>query len=405
MKRTERTTGRPDMLGRRESDKQRPAEWQIKETVLERYPQERDRIRLQEIYDDLMRESMARLEGTTEYVGLFQKVGDLDPAVKAHIIAERQDELLRIAESQFRLEYTANRDDLTDLLNRAPFAERFGIAREKMLGEESALKKDMAVAYIDLDHLKRINDKYGHQIADQMLELVGTRLNNVIRKNISDAAGRFGGDEFVLLLSHMGRDEAKAALTRIYTHLANIVIVGEGPDGTQNIRARDLSTEPFTETTNTDGPRILERASFSVGCKVIKEGTNRESMEDLDTILKRAETAAYYMKHHHDRGGITIIDRVDVDGEGNETTYGKTYKLDVGSDGEFYEPDGEGIAVDISMEGKMDRDRVQKEVRESLNRTLGCVANKKGNAFTEEIREAMDTITDQVYEICYEQAA
>lgn len=85
-----------------------------------------------------------------------------------------------------QLEYGANHDPLTGLLNRAGFFRR--------LQAEMASQKAITVFAVDLDHFKPINDRHGHAVGDAVLKAVGVRLAE--RLNM-DFVGRLGGDEFV----------------------------------------------------------------------------------------------------------------------------------------------------------------------------------------------------------------
>ncbi len=84
----------------------------------------------------------------------------------------------------------ANTDTVTGLANRRAFMEQF----------ELALASDQAfgIALIDLDEFKQVNDRLGHLTGDAVLTAIGDRLNE--RLSDKDVAGRFGGDEFVMLL-------------------------------------------------------------------------------------------------------------------------------------------------------------------------------------------------------------
>jgi len=117
-----------------------------------------------------------------------------------------------------RLMELAETEPLTGLMNRRGFLR---VAAEKI---ERARGRDhpMAVAVLDLDHLKTINDTHGHQVGDAVI----TRIARVIKKNIrgSDAAGRLGGDEFVILFDGAGAEIAERACQRIRDELSDSAI-------------------------------------------------------------------------------------------------------------------------------------------------------------------------------------
>jgi len=86
----------------------------------------------------------------------------------------------------------ARRDELTGLLNRNSFPERFQQTLE--LANRDGLW--VAVAYMDLDHFKALNDRFGHEAGDRLLAEMGRQLRHQLRS--ADAVARLGGDEIVL---------------------------------------------------------------------------------------------------------------------------------------------------------------------------------------------------------------
>ncbi|MGX5913710.1 diguanylate cyclase domain-containing protein [Aliidiomarina sp. Khilg15.8] len=94
-----------------------------------------------------------------------------------------------------RLHHLAHYDALTGLPNRALFADRIHMAIEKARREHQCL----AVVYFDLDDFKPVNDRFGHETGDKLLQLVAQRLLQSVRS--SDTVARIGGDEFVLLIA------------------------------------------------------------------------------------------------------------------------------------------------------------------------------------------------------------
>lgn len=102
-------------------------------------------------------------------------------------------------------------DALTQLLNRRSFQE---YAQQRLADMRLY---PMAVLACDIDHFKRINDSWGHKRGDEVLQLVSTTLKDSVREN--DLVARFGGEEFVLLLTEISLKDAEAIALRIQRDL------------------------------------------------------------------------------------------------------------------------------------------------------------------------------------------
>ena len=114
-----------------------------------------------------------------------------------------------------RIEELAQTDDLTGLPNRRSVV--------KMLDDEIARGRrapPCSVAMIDIDWFKRINDGYGHPAGDEVLRTLAITVFANIRAN--DRFGRYGGEEFLLVLPGTGRDEAERIMERLRRIVAEI---------------------------------------------------------------------------------------------------------------------------------------------------------------------------------------
>jgi diguanylate cyclase (GGDEF)-like protein/PAS domain S-box-containing protein len=98
--------------------------------------------------------------------------------------------------------HEASHDSLTGLLNRRELERRLQSALEDAAIDGSTL----AVVMIDLDHFKKTNDHFGHVAGDELLRQVSATLKGSLRTG--DLIGRFGGDEFLIILEHCGREDA-----------------------------------------------------------------------------------------------------------------------------------------------------------------------------------------------------
>ncbi len=106
--------------------------------------------------------------------------------------------------------YLAHHDALTGLPNRVTFLDRLQVA----IAQARRQGHRLAVLFVDLDRFKEVNDQYGHQVGDQLLQAVARRLQGGVRE--SDTAARLSGDEFVVLLSPVhGREEVLAVAEKL----------------------------------------------------------------------------------------------------------------------------------------------------------------------------------------------
>ena len=124
---------------------------------------------------------------------------------------------------QARIHYLAHHDSLTHLLNRAAFMAHLqsSLVQAQQQGER------LALLFIDLDNFKRVNDSLGHLEGDKVLLTVADRLRSALRS--SDVIGRFGGDEFVVLLSDgiHSRDDVHVVLDALLT-LVEVPVKADG---------------------------------------------------------------------------------------------------------------------------------------------------------------------------------
>jgi diguanylate cyclase (GGDEF)-like protein/PAS domain S-box-containing protein len=96
--------------------------------------------------------------------------------------------------SEDKIRQMAYHDSLTDLPNRKLFSDRLGIT----LAQARRNQKMVAIAMLDLDNFKNVNDTFGHDVGDILLQATAERLSSILRKG--DTVARIGGDEFVLIL-------------------------------------------------------------------------------------------------------------------------------------------------------------------------------------------------------------
>lgn len=123
------------------------------------------------------------------------------------------EELTRINQELQKWKYYAQRDDMTELLNKREGMQL--LAREIEIIK--ATNKPLAICFIDIDDLKKINDELGHVEGDHLILDTATIIKDNIRKY--DIAFRFGGDEFIIIFPDTTHDAAVEVLQRIDTKI------------------------------------------------------------------------------------------------------------------------------------------------------------------------------------------
>jgi diguanylate cyclase (GGDEF)-like protein len=113
-------------------------------------------------------------------------------------------------------EIRAATDALTGLPNNRAIQDTI----KRMVAQASRSVSPLSAALLDLDHFKRINDAYGHSRGDEVLAAVATVLRSSLRE--SDFVGRYGGEEFLLLLPDTGRDQAVVVAEKVRVAVAGL---------------------------------------------------------------------------------------------------------------------------------------------------------------------------------------
>jgi diguanylate cyclase (GGDEF)-like protein len=147
---------------------------------------------------------------------------------------EREVELAKLLTSEAALTFDnarlhgeikeqAFRDPLTGLANRSRFQERVEHSLDRLRGRSP---KHAAVLFIDLDHFKHVNDRFGHSAGDRLLQVVAQRVGASVRPG--DTAARLGGDEFAILLEDVdGREEAEVVCQRLLDGFSEPISLGQ----------------------------------------------------------------------------------------------------------------------------------------------------------------------------------
>jgi len=176
---------------------------------------------------------------------------------------------------QKQLEHMANYDVLTQLPNRMLFADRLQHAMQQCSRRDQML----AVAFLDLDGFKQINDAYDHTVGDDVLITISHRLSKALR--VGDTLARIGGDEFVAVLVDLEeRDDCIPVLDRLLHAASETVNLGN-----ESMKVSASIGVTMYPQNGTDSDQLLRQADQAM--YVAKEaGRNRYQFFDIDSAVE-----------------------------------------------------------------------------------------------------------------------
>jgi diguanylate cyclase (GGDEF)-like protein len=171
--------------------------------------------------------------------------------------------LLQRSLSHVKLVSDARTDSKTGLLNAATWDRESAAEVVRAVRTQSPL----AIVMVDIDKFKNVNDTYGHLVGDQVLKEIANTLNTLLRDY--DLAGRFGGEEFSLLLPQTRAVDAFRIAERVRANIASLSIIAPGAAG---------------------GERV--QVTVSIGVAALDSGSKRE----LSELVAAADAALYRAK-------------------------------------------------------------------------------------------------------------
>jgi diguanylate cyclase (GGDEF)-like protein len=165
-----------------------------------------------------------------------------------------------------RLFESATYESLTGLLRREAILEQL----ERELERAQRYGRPLAVALADLDHFKRVNDHYGHLAGDTLLRQISKVIASELRS--TDSIGRYGGEEFLLVLPETDILQAGLVAEKLRTLVQRTVVpIGNG---------------------------AVVRATLSIGLAALEEGTAGEMSATARDLVAAADRSLYYAKNH-----------------------------------------------------------------------------------------------------------
>lgn len=218
---------------------------------------------------DFYREMRSRLKRTGHWSGEVwncNKAGELyAERLTISLVHDAQDrpcnyialasDITDLKNYQKELEHRASHDELTGLPNRVLMADRL---RQSMAAARRSGKR-LAVAFLDLDGFKAVNDRHGHDIGDRLLMYMGEELADELRA--SDTLSRISGDEFVVLLPNLEHDtDARPVLDRLLRAAARDRVI----DGRDIRLSASVGVTFYPQTAEVDDETLLQQADIAM---------------------------------------------------------------------------------------------------------------------------------------------
>lgn len=186
-------------------------------------------------------------------------IRNTENAISHYVIIKEDITLKKLSEAE--LSVLATTDSLTGVFNR----RHFFLEAEKTFQRSLRYQEPLSILMIDADHFKKINDTHGHKIGDQVLTGLAEQLNRIIRS--ADTLGRYGGEEFVILMPGIELSAAYAMAKRLCAQIA---------------------TQPI----QTDQGEL--NVTISIGAAAFDLPTDKSLMQ----VIEKADQALYSAKHN-----------------------------------------------------------------------------------------------------------
>jgi len=218
--------------------------------------------------EDVKLKIKALEQGASDYITKPFNSGELIARVKVHYKIKALQEELR--ETNRQLEELSNTDGLTRLYNRRYFMELFELEFQRAQRYEARL----GFVMIDIDHFKDFNDTYGHLLGDRILYEVAQILKENLR--VHDIVGRYGGEEFALLMPETDLNGALVVAERYRKRVEDFVLLE---------REHEL------------------RVTISLGVAAFP----KKDISSVDDLIRHADNALYQAKNNG-RNRVEVAD-------------------------------------------------------------------------------------------------
>ncbi|MZH41272.1 MAG: GGDEF domain-containing protein [Nitrospinae bacterium] len=191
------------------------------------------------------------------FVGEMKKVRENSRTLQDELEEHRKNSVI-LAKKLEQSEAQALLDPLTNVLNRSAYNMKVG----QMIHEFKRYKEEWALLILDIDHFKKFNDDYGHQLGDKVLKSVAGTVRDSIR--VSDQIFRYGGEEFVVILSRVNNKTTPQLAEKI---------------------CREVERDYFVHNEQ------KLKVTISIGGAVVTDNDTEQS------LFERADKAMYKAKH------------------------------------------------------------------------------------------------------------
>jgi diguanylate cyclase (GGDEF)-like protein len=171
-----------------------------------------------------------------------------------------------------RLSHT---DDLTGLLNM----RAFNLILDKEIKRAARHRQPYTIVMIDVDNLKSVNDQYGHPAGSRLVTVIASSIRNCVRA--SDVLARYGGDEFVILMTHTSTGNARVVADRIRNAILNTSFDTQGSRVTATVSVGIASFPDNVEK----AADVLEKADIAL-YRSKQDGRNKVSYYDEEMELE-----------------------------------------------------------------------------------------------------------------------
>ena len=173
-------------------------------------------------------------------------------------VATLSETLLKVLENYLfykELEQLATTDGLTGLYNHRFFQDALG----KEIKRANRYDTEVSLLYMDIDHFKKFNDTYGHQLGDSVLQLVAEVIRESVRD--SDTCCRYGGEEMTVILPMCGHEDARLVAEKIRKNIENTPIKSDDGEEIRITISIGVATCPTNSTQQSD---LIQKADAAL---------------------------------------------------------------------------------------------------------------------------------------------